>query len=257
MPSCWDTSRKLIPHLDRGSSCSLHPGYSSVPSGVRRAGANYACGRREASLRSIARFVTFAIAGMIVWLVIATIYPAVAVCVAILLTVLGDVLRGLHRRGWFNDTILEIKINVRGTMAKQSLLRMWGRNFREIATSPIFILRIGIGISTAILANLLAKDAPTIYSQISTLAGPRLLQTGIGTLVIGLGLLAYLFKQWNQLWYGVTEVAVGCGFGFSIALTMHPETSSLSQWSSLVGLSYVIARGCNNMKDAYVRGPRT
>ena len=74
---------------------------------------------------------------------------------------------------------------------------------------------------------------------------------GVGVLVIGV--LAHYFKRYSQLAYGVVEVVIGGASGFSIAFSLSPDHINLTQWASIVGCTYVVARGLNNVYDAKVK----
>jgi hypothetical protein len=45
------------------------------------------------------------------------------------------------------------------------------------------------------------------------------------------------------------EVIFGTMSGFSIAFGITPDRATLVQWASLVGCSYVVARGLSNMYE--------
>jgi hypothetical protein len=90
----------------------------------------------------------------------------------------------------------------------------------------------------------------TLYPKINRLIGSHATQILLGILVLCMGIGAHWFKRMNQLWYGMVEIMFGAFSGFCIAYTMYPSTAHLTQWSSLVGCAYVIARGFNNVSDA-------
>jgi hypothetical protein len=65
-----------------------------------------------------------------------------------------------------------------------------------------------------------------------------------------LGYSAFLFKSWDQRWYGVGEVCFGIFSGGNIAFSLRSNGAMFGHWAALVGCVYVIARGLNNIHEA-------
>lgn len=75
-------------------------------------------------------------------------------------------------------------------------------------------------------------------------------QASVACAVLVVGGLAHMFKQRNQLWYGILEVGFAGGCAASIASGMSPHEALFSQWAALGGAAYVVARGLNNISEA-------
>ncbi len=74
-------------------------------------------------------------------------------------------------------------------------------------------------------------------------------QSLIAACVITLGFLAYEFKKKDQLSYGRLEICFGISSAITLSFSILPSEMRLSQWATLVGCVYVIARGVNNVND--------
>jgi hypothetical protein len=72
----------------------------------------------------------------------------------------------------------------------------------------------------------------------------------IGSGIVSLGLFAHWFKARNQRLYGIVEVLFGSLSAFAIAFSLSSDNISLTEYASLIGSSYVVARGVNNMSEA-------
>ena len=72
----------------------------------------------------------------------------------------------------------------------------------------------------------------------------------IGAGIVSLGLFAHWFKGKNQRLYGIIEVLFGSLSAFAIAFSLPSDNISLTEYASLVGSSYVVARGMSNMSEA-------
>jgi hypothetical protein len=84
-------------------------------------------------------------------------------------------------------------------------------------------------------------------------AGERVLGFMLFAGVINMGVVAHQFKKQNQLWYGVVEVIFGAAYGFSTAFSIKPLDQGFGRWATLVGCTYIIARGLNNISEAKAR----
>jgi hypothetical protein len=80
--------------------------------------------------------------------------------------------------------------------------------------------------------------------------GDHLVQLLIIGLVIGVGFFAHEFKKWDQYFYGLVEVCFGICSTIILVFSIAPAEMHLTQWASLIGTAYVIARGRNNIHDA-------
>jgi hypothetical protein len=67
--------------------------------------------------------------------------------------------------------------------------------------------------------------------------------------VCGVGWLAHRFKQWQQGWYGLTEIIFGVVSAGNIAFSMIPGSSTMPQWVALFGSTYIIVRGLGNLSE--------
>jgi hypothetical protein len=68
-----------------------------------------------------------------------------------------------------------------------------------------------------------------------------------------IGWLAHRFKQWQQGWYGLTEIVFGVVSAANIAFTMIPGSSTMPQWVGLFGSTYIIVRGLSNVSEVTSR----
>jgi hypothetical protein len=89
-----------------------------------------------------------------------------------------------------------------------------------------------------------------IYLFLVRVVGPHWTHAIIGVVVCLMGIAAHYFKRINQRAYGVVEIVIGAASGFSIAFALSADHITLPQWASLIGCSYVVARGLNNVYDA-------
>lgn len=80
--------------------------------------------------------------------------------------------------------------------------------------------------------------------------GERSVQILILGSVVAAGFFAHEFKKRDRYLYGGIEVCFGIGTAIVLVFSSSPLELHLSQWSSLVGAAYVIARGRNNVQDA-------
>ena len=72
----------------------------------------------------------------------------------------------------------------------------------------------------------------------------------VATLIIASGFLAHEFKKKDQLMYGRVEICFGISSAIALSFSISPIDMHLTQWASLLGAAYVIARGRNNAHDA-------
>ncbi len=77
------------------------------------------------------------------------------------------------------------------------------------------------------------------------------IQTTLAAGVVIPGVLAFLFKKKDQFLYGVTETAFGVASGFTLVFSAPPNEIHLTQWASLIGCVYIIARGIGNVNEAF------
>ena len=75
-------------------------------------------------------------------------------------------------------------------------------------------------------------------------------QAAIAGSVTGLGFLAFEFKNRDLLNYARLEICFGIASVFTLTYSATPDQMHLTQWASLAGAAYVIARGRSNLVDA-------
>jgi|SRR5882724_10695353 len=111
----------------------------------------------------------------------------------------------------------------------------------------------GVG---AIIGAAIALGPPIgrrVFESLENLVGLHPVQVLLCFTVMGAGAYAFWFKRRNQLWYGIVEVMFGSASGVAVAFGITSTKASLSQWATLVGCAYVIARGLNNCAEAEER----
>jgi hypothetical protein len=128
-----------------------------------------------------------------------------------------------------------------------------------IVEKVVLGLDVGKDLFVAImLAFIVVRGAirygPGVFSFCYRIFGLYGAQGGVALLVVLVGFAAHRFKQKRQRWYGLTEVAFGAVSGVSICFRLAPGASMFSQWAALVGCTYVIARGLNNIAEAKMKG---
>lgn len=64
------------------------------------------------------------------------------------------------------------------------------------------------------------------------------------------GVAAHRFKQHNQFYYGVVEIAFGVVYAYGIAASVKSGQRSILQLAAALACTYVVARGRNNMTEA-------
>jgi len=133
--------------------------------------------------------------------------------------------------------------------------RTWSVDRRKKYVRHIadLILKATAGGLVTLSIHKISPHMPAIYAAMARVLGAHLSQFIIGLFIATMGFVAHRFKQRNQRWYGMVEVMIGIVSGFSIAFGMVPSHVVLAQWASLIGCSYVIARGLNNVSDAKAR----
>ena len=116
------------------------------------------------------------------------------------------------------------------------------------------IEEIALGIATAVFYGIVLIIGKffgrRIFAALSNLIGLHSTQVAISVLTIGAGVLAFRFKKRNQSLYGLVEVVFGATSGIAVAFTISLRSSSLTQWATLIGCAYVMARGFSNYDDA-------
>jgi hypothetical protein len=116
----------------------------------------------------------------------------------------------------------------------------------------VFVVMFFLAWSMIIMFRLVYLMVPVVARFLGDY-GTKLLVT---TCIVGLGLLAYEFKKRDQLFYGRVEICFGIASAITLAFSSKPNEMHLTQWASLVGAAFVIARGRNNISDAR-RNPGT
>ena len=92
-----------------------------------------------------------------------------------------------------------------------------------------------------------------VYIYSIQVLGTHSTQLIIALIVIASGLIAHLFKQRNQIWYGTVEMIFGSVSSLAISANLSSGSTILGPLSSLIGCAYVIARGLNNISDGRIK----
>ena len=81
-----------------------------------------------------------------------------------------------------------------------------------------------------------------LYATVIRVVGFYGTQFAIGAVVVALGGFAHWFKGKGQRWYGMVEIPFGTLSAFAIAFNLPRNHISLTQYASLIGSGYVVAR---------------
>jgi hypothetical protein len=108
---------------------------------------------------------------------------------------------------------------------------------------------------TAIISFLAAFVLPRgrvgrFFIWIGQTIGPHFVGLMLFYLVVAAGFLAHELRKTNLKAYGIVEIAFGMGYALSAAFTIRPGEAMLSHWTTLVGCTYIIARGLSNVSEA-------
>jgi hypothetical protein len=98
------------------------------------------------------------------------------------------------------------------------------------------------------------------FDRVINALGVGLTQFLIALSVCVFGFAAYVFKEKSQKWYGNVELLVGFFTALGVAGTIKPGSFDLSQFATLAGSAYVIARGFGNRAEGKKKAekePRT
>lgn len=95
----------------------------------------------------------------------------------------------------------------------------------------------------------LQLHALALFETSSKSFGVHNTQIYIGAFFIAIGVGASIYKLLNKVAYGVVEIIFGSVSAIAISFTISTD-STLAQLASLVGSSYVIATGMENVFDA-------
>jgi len=118
------------------------------------------------------------------------------------------------------------------------------RVLANIGVAIGFLLAVGVFIETVIGMGSL------VFRWLARIFGIHVAQSAIFLVVIIVGTFAHWFKKKNQKWYGLVEVVFGAASAGSISFRMTPGPPLFTQWATLAGCAYVIARGLNNVSEA-------
>jgi len=108
---------------------------------------------------------------------------------------------------------------------------------------------IGILLAVGVFIEAIIGMGSAAFRWLVKTFGIHLAQTAIFLGVVVVGTFAHWFKKKNQKWYGVVEVVFGVASAGSISFRMMPGPL-FTQWATLAGCVYVIARGLNNVAEA-------
>jgi hypothetical protein len=106
-----------------------------------------------------------------------------------------------------------------------------------VFTFPFFIAAIMVGI-TARTINLFVYQLPGEYMN----------WLAVGVLPIGYG--AHYFRTRNLRVYGMSEILLGVSTAFGVTIRPHFQPT---QALTLIGATYVVARGFNNVAEARLK----
>jgi 4-hydroxybenzoate polyprenyltransferase len=124
---------------------------------------------------------------------------------------------------------------------------------REDIVSKERLLKFGMALfvwAIVIVFRLAYLLLPYAVATVSSYVGIHGVQLVLSGIVVLFGFLAYEVKKKKQLWYGRVEICFGIGSAIALSFSVSPGDIHLTQWASLVGCIYVIARGMNNVNDA-------
>jgi hypothetical protein len=120
-----------------------------------------------------------------------------------------------------------------------------------IWNKKIYIFGVPIGVFGFLALRILRyRYGHALYAALFQSFGVINTRMLISVIVMTAGAGAAVFKQKNQTWYGLVEWVFGICAGFAIAFTMSPTKPLSTQWITLIGCVYVIARGFNNMIES-------
>ncbi len=131
------------------------------------------------------------------------------------------------------------------------MLGVLAATLRRKEKPPLSLLYVGIPSAAFGLGLVVAATTygGRLYEWVYRAVGLHTTQVLVAVFVVGTGIFAHLFKKKNQMFYGICEVFFAAASAFQISLTMKPGETVLSQWAALVGASYVVARGLNNISE--------
>jgi len=129
----------------------------------------------------------------------------------------------------------------RAEIEGRSVWIIWMEDFRPLAV-------IGL---LGVVVKFFQENVTLVFRAFAAVLGLPWAHIVAFILVVGTGLLAHWFKDKNQLWYGIVEVAVGVGSAATVVFSLKVTGAMFPQWTALVGCAYVIARGLNNISEGY------
>jgi hypothetical protein len=138
-------------------------------------------------------------------------------------------------------------MEVHDQTGKQGNWRGHGRIILEtvIASAGGFVISI---IALFIISLTYRYGAKTFWF-LGKILGRRGAEIVLVVFICVIGWLAHRFKQWQQGWYGLTEIIFGVVSAGNIAFTMIPGSSTMPQWVGLFGSTYIIVRGLSNLSE--------
>jgi hypothetical protein len=128
--------------------------------------------------------------------------------------------------------------------------RDWGELRRMTLESVgVIVGSLAMSVLGLVVIQVTYNYGSRIFLFLGELLGRRGAEIVLVLLVCATGWLAHRFKQWQQGWYGLTEIVFGIVSALNVAFTMVPGSSVLAQWVALFGSTYIIVRGLGNLAE--------
>jgi hypothetical protein len=106
---------------------------------------------------------------------------------------------------------------------------------------------IGMATFALLMVILLFGFASAIFETAIIVIGVFPAQAALAVSVIGIGVLAFLFKKGTPRMYGFVEMIFGAAGAVAVSLRMKPGQQVTSEWAALIAAGYVVARGLGNL----------
>ena len=100
------------------------------------------------------------------------------------------------------------------------------------------------------------RIVPQIYPAVSRHVGRISLAIALACLLLALGWSAHVYKQKSQYWYGFTEAVIATFYIVDRCVQMAAVETITTNWGTLVGAVYFLARGLNNWREGEAKRVR-
>lgn len=130
----------------------------------------------------------------------------------------------------------------------QNILRVKKDGTREPKSRYRWLFAIVLLVPFFLLFN--EARVTRLYGWLVTNLGLHRTQFLAGTVTVGLGVLAYLFKLRNKMYFGLCEVTFGFVAAWSVSRGLDVPNITLAQFVGLAGSAYIVARGLGNCHEA-------